>query len=139
MTAGRRVAANEGVEMQDLTIALENTPGELARLGETLGAAGVNIEGGCALSEGDTSVVHLLVEDHEKALAVLADANFSVKEQQSAISFYVSGDDRPGIIGRYARRIAEAGVNIERMYVAAGSRLAFVTDDHAKARAAVRG
>ena len=125
--------------MQDLTIALENTPGELARLGETLGGAGVNIEGGCALSEGDTTVVHILVEDHEKALAVLTEANFSVKEQHPAISFYVSGDDRPGIIGRYARRIAEAGVNIERMYLAAGSRLAFVTDDHAKARAAVRG
>jgi glycine cleavage system regulatory protein len=61
-----------------------------------------------------------------------------VKEEYPAISFYVSGDDRPGIIGRYARRIADAGVNIERTYLASGSRLAFVTDDNGKARAAIR-
>jgi hypothetical protein len=122
--------------MQDLTITLENTPSSLASAKPW---AGVNIDGGCALSDGETTAVHILVEDHEKALSVLADAGFSVKEQQPAQAFYVSGDDRPGIIGRYARRIADAGVNIDRMYVAAGSRLAFVTDDHAKARAAVRG
>jgi hypothetical protein len=62
-----------------------------------------------------------------------------VKEVHEVIAFYVSGDDRPGIIGRYARQMAEAGVNIERMYVAAGSRLAFVTDNHLNARAAIRG
>jgi hypothetical protein len=58
---------------------------------------------------------------------------------RDAISIYVSGEDRPGILGRYARRIADAGVNIERCYVAAGSRLVFVTSDNAKARGALRG
>jgi hypothetical protein len=125
--------------MQDMTIVLENTPGSLAQLGETLGGAGVNIEGGCAINDESGSVVHILVEDPGRARSVLTEAGFRVEEEQPALAFYVSGDDRPGIIGRYARRIADAGVNIERMYVAAGSRLAFVTDDHAGARAAVRG
>jgi hypothetical protein len=125
--------------MQDMTIVLDNVPGSLARLGETLGEAGVNIEGGCAISDEVGTVVHILVEDMDRARDVLGGAGFVVKEERQAIVFYVSGDNRPGIIGRYARRMAEAGVNIERMYLAAGSRLAFVTDDHAGARAAIRG
>ena len=31
--------------MKDLTVVLEDRPGELARLGEATGAAGINIEG----------------------------------------------------------------------------------------------
>jgi hypothetical protein len=125
--------------MQDMTIVLDNVPGSLARLGESLAAAGVNIEGGCAISDETGTVVHFLVEDPNRARDVLGGAGFLVKEEHQAIAFYVSGDDRPGIIGRYARRMADAGVNIERMYLAAGSRLVFVTDDHAGARAAIRG
>ena len=124
--------------MHDLTVILPNTPGTLARLGESLAGAGINIEGGCAISDGTETIAHVLVEDAVKARAAIESAGFVVKEEYPAISFYVSGDDRPGIIGRYARRIADAGVNIERTYLASGSRLAFVTDDNGKARAAIR-
>jgi hypothetical protein len=125
--------------MRDMTVVLENVPGSLASLGESLGAAGVNIEGGCAISDGEGTVVHILVNDAARAREVLDAAGFDVRDEQPALSIYVSGDDRPGLIGRYARRMADAGVNIERMYLAAGSRLAFVTDDQAGARAAIRG
>ncbi|HYY09148.1 MAG TPA: amino acid-binding protein [Actinomycetota bacterium] len=124
--------------MYDLTVILPNTPGTLATMGEALGAAGINIQGGCAISTGSETVMHVLVEDASKARNTLESAGFLVKEEYPAISFYVSGDDRPGILARYARRIADAGVNIERTYLATGSRLAFVTDDNGKARAAIR-
>ena len=32
----------------------------------------------------------------------------------------VSLDDRPGELGRYARRLADAGINISALYMAAG-------------------
>jgi hypothetical protein len=83
-------------------------------------------------------VVHILVVHPAKTRGLLDANGFVVREGHDAIAFYVSGVETPGIIGRYARRIADAGVNIERMYLAAGSRLAFVTDDNAKARAAIR-
>lgn len=124
--------------MRDLTIVLDDVPGSLARLGNVLGEAGVNIEGGCAITDAVGTIAHILVSDPSRARGLLEANGFEVKEELEAISFYVSGDDRPGIIGRYAGRIAEAGVNIERMYLASGSRLAFVTDDNARARAAVR-
>jgi hypothetical protein len=124
--------------MRDLTIVLDNVPGSLARLGHVLGEARVNIEGGCAISDAVGTVAHILVSDPSRTRGLLEANGFEVKEEHEAISFYVSGDDRPGILGRYAGRIAEAGVNIERMYLASGSRLVFVTDDNAKARAAIR-
>lgn len=124
--------------MHDMTVIIPNTPGTLAILGEALAGAGINIEGGCAISDGDETVAHMLIENAERARPIIEAAGFVVKEELPAISFYVSGDDRPGILSRYARRIADAGVNIERTYLATGSRLAFVTDDNGKARSAVR-
>jgi ACT domain-containing protein len=47
----------------DLLVVLEDRPGEMARVGETLGGAGVNIAGFCATTEGGRGAVHLLVED----------------------------------------------------------------------------
>jgi hypothetical protein len=124
--------------MYDLTVILPNRPGTLASFGETLAEAGINIEGCCAISEGADTIVHALVVNATLARSRLESAGFVVQEEHPAISFYVSGEDRPGILARYARRIAEAGVNIDRTYLAAGSRLAFVTADNAKARTAIR-
>jgi hypothetical protein len=124
--------------MYDLTVVLPNIQGTLATMGESLAGAGINIEGGCAISNGSETVAHVLVEDALKAKNFLESAGFLVKEEFPAITFYVSGDDRSGILARYARRIADAGVNIERTYLATRSRLAFVTEDNAKARAAIR-
>ena len=42
--------------MKDLTILLENRPGELARMGEALGRAGVSIEGGGAWMAGEQGI-----------------------------------------------------------------------------------
>ena len=51
----------------DLTIYLDDEPSELARLGEVLGASGVNIEGFCALKVGGGQAeVHVLVEDVDR-------------------------------------------------------------------------
>src|SRR5215204_3267466 len=47
----------------DLTVILRDTPGELARLGEVTGAAGVNIRGLAAFTGEGRGVIHLLVDD----------------------------------------------------------------------------
>ena len=49
--------------MRDLGIALSNRPGALAALGETLGRAGVSIEGGGVFAAGDSAVAHFLMDD----------------------------------------------------------------------------
>jgi len=47
--------------MKDLEIILENKPGTLALLGETLGKHNINLEGGGVFNNGQNSIAHFLV------------------------------------------------------------------------------
>ncbi len=125
--------------MKDLTVSLEDRPGELARLGEALGGAGVNIEGICAVTADGRAIVHLLVADAMGARSALEGAGLKVEgEADPIVAEFASGDvDRPGSMGEMARAIADAGVNVQVVYLATKSRGVMVTSDNAKARAAV--
>jgi hypothetical protein len=118
----------------DLTVYLEDQPGELARLGRVLGDAGVNIEGFCAVtSGGGQGEVHLLVEDAADAFTALAAAGIQiVTEQEVAV---VAVDDHPGVLGDISRRLGDAGVNVTLAYLATSTRLVFAADNLAEARA----
>lgn len=119
----------------DLTVIVEDRPGTLASIGETLGSAGINIEGVCGFPCEGQGVIHVLVEDGASAASVLKDHGFDVREQREVI--VLSVEDRPGELGRVARKIADAGVNIQVGYVATNNRLVFGVDDLEKARAAL--
>ena len=64
---------------RDLVIIPDDQPGVLARIGATMGEAGLNIEAVSAFTGGGKGVVHLLVDDHETALRVLTDSGFEVR------------------------------------------------------------
>ena len=51
----------------DLTVILEHRPGELARLGEIAGEAGVTIHGLAAFTGEGRGVVHMLLDDEAVA------------------------------------------------------------------------
>lgn len=119
----------------DLTVVLPDRPGALAELGERLGAAGVNIGGVCCAVQGGQGPAHVLVEDPEGARAALSDTPFDVGAEREVLVTDV--EDRPGVLGEVARRVADAGVNIEVVYLATNTRLVLGVDDAAKARAAL--
>ena len=122
----------------DLTVILEDRPGELARLGETTGRAGINILGMCALTGEGKGYVHVLVPD-DKADAIrtaLEDAGMGVADSREVL--VVDIVDRPGTLGEMARRFADASVNIELAYSTFGGvKLVVATDDLDAARAAL--
>ena len=119
----------------DLTIVLENRPGTLAQLGETLGQAGVNIEGGCGFPCGGEGMIHLLVEDADAAKRSLQEAGIEVRKERPVLVTEVK--DRPGELGNLTRRIANAGVNIDLIYLTAKGQLVLGVDDLERARAAL--
>jgi len=119
----------------DLMVSLEDRPGELARLGEALGNAGVNIEGSCSTTAGGRGEVHVLVEDAAAAKQALDGAGIQVSGERDALVLDVP--DRPGELGKAARKLADAGVNIEVQYVGTNNRLVFGVNDVAKARGAL--
>jgi len=122
----------------DLTVSVEDRPGGLADVGEALGNAGINIEGLCGVGLGDRGVIHLLVEDGAAARAALEGAGLMVEGEAEAIVSDLPGDvDTPGTLGTMARAVAEAGVNMRAVYLATNNRAVAVTDDNAKAMAAL--
>ncbi len=123
---------------KDLTVSLEDKPGTLADLGEALGNAGVNIEGICGLGVEGRGIIHVLVQDAAKARQALEGAGIKVEgEADPIVSEVKSSADKPGELGRMARAIADAGVNVQAMYLATHDRGVLVTTDNAKARKAL--
>ena len=121
--------------MKDLTVTLENRPGTLADVAEALGKAGVNIEGFCGFAAGGQGTGHVLVEDAGRARSAIEGAGASVSGERDVL--LVNVENKPGAVGAVARRIADAGVNIEVIYVAAGNRIVIGASDLNKARSVV--
>ena len=120
----------------DITLLLDDQPGALARVGEVLGRAGVNIEGLCAVtSGGGQAEVHVLVEDLEVALPALFKSGLAVSSEQEVV--VVALEDRPGALGEVSRQLGDAGVNIALTYLATDTRLVLAADNLAAARTAL--
>ncbi len=120
--------------LKDLTVELEEKVGTVAAAAEALGKAGVNIEGICGFVVGGKGVAHVLVEDTGKARQALQSAGARVTGEQDVIVMEI--EDRPGALGKLTRRIADAGVNLNAVYLATRTRVVLGARDVEKARAA---
>jgi hypothetical protein len=123
---------------RNLTVILQDKPGELARIGETLGGAGVDLRGLAAFTGEGNGIVHLLVEDDEAERATMAlhDAKIGLADDREVLVIDIH--DRPGTLGEMALELAAANVNIELAYSTfGGARLVIATDDLENARAAL--
>jgi hypothetical protein len=126
---GRGQWDHKEAKMQDLTVNLENRPGTLAALGEALGGAGINIEGVCGLADagGAQGAVHILVQDAQMAREALSDVGIECGGERDVE--IVSVVDQPGEMGRHLRKIADAGVNVDLVYLATSTRLVLGSSD----------
>ncbi len=119
--------------MRDLAIRLKNRPGALAEMGETLGNAGVSVEGGGGFVFDGKGIAHFLFEDggaarkalEKKGIEVIADCEVLVQKLNQ---------DEPGQLGKICRMMAQAGVNIEVIYSDHQNQLILVVDDPDKGR-----
>jgi hypothetical protein len=119
--------------MKDLAIALDNRPGALAEMGEALGKAGVSVEGGGAWVCDGRAVGHFLFKDGSEARKALQAAGIKVIAERDVVIQRLK-QEIPGQLGKIARRMADAGVNIEAQYSDHINHLILVVDDIAKAR-----
>jgi hypothetical protein len=122
----------------DLTVILEHRPGELARLGEVIGEAGVRIRGLAAFTGEGRGVVHVLLDDQAVARcrAALERAGMGIADDREVL--VVEVEDQPGAIGELCRQLADANVNVDLAYTTFGGvKIVIATDDLGSARAAL--
>ncbi len=108
------------MKIHQLSVCLENRPGQLRELSEVLAKAELNI---VTLSLADTAqfgILRLIVEDWQKAKAALEAAGCVVKITE-VLAIEVA--DKPGGLTRILEIVDEAGLNIEYMYAFTEKRL----------------
>jgi hypothetical protein len=101
------------MKVEQISVFLENKPGALAEVTRFLGEGGINIR---ALSLADTKdfgILRLIVNDNEKAKAILVARGFTVRKTEVVA---VEVPDRPGGLAEILKILFEAKVNVEYLY-----------------------
>ena len=96
-----------------LTLFLENKPGELARATGALAAAKVNIEGISVAETTDIGLVQIVVSDLVAARSALMNARIATTEQKVVV---LELANKPGELAKLARKLAENKININYLY-----------------------
>jgi hypothetical protein len=120
---------------KDLVIEVENEPGALARVAAAVSDAGVNLAAATCVGNGERAQMHILVPHPEATKHALALSNLAVSHEHDVV--VVDVEDEPGVLADLARRVANAGVDLEFVYVATNNRVVFGAKDTAALEAAL--
>ena len=107
------------MKIHQVSVFLENKPGQLRTACDVLAKAGINL---VTLSLADTAqygILHLIVQDWQKAQTVLEKAGCVVKITEVLA---IEVPDRPGGLSKILELVDHAGLNIEYMYAFAEKR-----------------
>jgi hypothetical protein len=121
--------------MKEFSVTLTNQPGQLASLVARLDEAGVHIESLAAIGGDSESQVRFMPDDAVAARRVLEEAGVHFEERPVLDTFL---PDEPGALAEMTRRLADAAVNIDSIYLlhtnAEGLHFAVTVDDPDVAR-----
>ena len=121
--------------MNIFIVDLKHTPGELAKATEAVARKGVNITAFAGVTCGGSGEVAWLTDDDVQARRALSEGGFHVKELEVVPVTFANS---PGSLAKTARKLADAGINIEAALPITMTpdkvTLALATDQPAKAR-----
>jgi len=101
------------MKIRQLSVFIENKVGRVKEITDILGRNNVNIR---ALSLADTSdfgILRMIVDDFSRAIKVLKDHGFIVKESYVVA---VEVPDKPGGLAAVLDLLSAHGINVEYMY-----------------------
>jgi hypothetical protein len=111
----------------DLVIDIDNTPGALARVADAISDAGVNIAAATCVGPGERAELHILVPHAEAARHSLGISHLAVTREREVV--VVEVEDRPGVLASLTHKIAQAGVDLDLVYIATRNRVVFGAPD----------
>ena len=114
--------------MYDIEIHMTNQPGQLALMGDTLGAEGLSVEGGGMFLVNGVGVAHFLVQNSTAATDALTAAGLEIAAYREVLAQHLD-QDTPGQLGAFCCAMAAAGVNIEMLYSDHDHQLIVMVDD----------
>ena len=106
--------------IKQLTIFLENQTGRLAEVAKILKNQDINLQGFSTTEARDYGILRLIVSDTEKARQSLRDAGFTT---HIAEAICVKVLDRPGELYKILDVLAGEKINVDYIYVIAGTRI----------------
>lgn len=101
------------MQIRQISIFLENKPGQLSAICQALADADINIATLSLADASDFGIVRMIVDDHEKAKTVLSAKGHAVNVREVVA---VCVPDRPGGMAAVMQALDRIGVNIEYSY-----------------------
>ena len=115
--------------IKQLTVFLENQTGRLAEVAKILKKQDINLQGFSTTEARDYGILRLIVSDTEKARQSLKDAGFTT---HIAEAICVKVKDKPGELYKILEILANFNINIDYIYVIAGTRIVLSVPDVVK-------
>src|SRR5262249_13085437 len=112
---------------------LQDRPGALADMGETLGAAGISLEGGGVFAHEGEGIAHFLVEDAHEARQALEAKGIEVAAVNDVLIQRLK-QDIPGQLGKICRLMENNNMNIWVQYSHHHTQTILVVDDFERAK-----
>jgi hypothetical protein len=103
---------------KEISFTMPNKAGLLSDVSKAISGASVNITAICAYAMGDTAYFMLTTASNVKAKKALEPLGVVIEERDVV---EVELLNRPGELQKVAKRIADAGIDIEYMYATAGA------------------
>ncbi len=101
------------MEVQQISVFLENESGRLAEVADVLARNGINIRTLSLADMAEFGILRLIVDDTDKARRVLKDGGFTVSKTEVIA---VAVPDRPGGLRAILAALDGKGINVEYMY-----------------------
>jgi hypothetical protein len=125
-------------KVKEIRLSMPNRVGLLSEVTTAVANAKVNINAICAYALENTAFFNLITNSNAKAKKALAPLGFGIEEKDV---IQVELPNKPGELQKVAKKIADAGIDIEFMYATtAGGMAACVlkTADDQKAMQVIR-
>ena len=124
--------------MREFRVTLTHKAGELARLCDLLANRELDLRSVAGMTNGNKADICLVVEDVTLMRATLTDARMQFEESEVVSELM---EDGPGAVAHLCRRLAEANVSINSLYILARDNplveIGMTVDDPKKAKKAL--
>lgn len=115
----------------EFTVLIEDRPGALADLTETLARNGINITAIHATPGPGVGVVQMLTNNSDATVNALREAGVKYTVREVVL---VNLLDQPGSLARLTRALGDAGINITGVYITMRGQIVLSADDLARAQ-----